>query len=434
MKSVSTPQERATVLAAQIGFVLLLMLAMVCMSSVVHAGPTMKIVSTVLAKDVDKYQASSVPLNEADTFTANDAQAVMWVKIGDISGAHRLRWEWYDPSGKLYYRTPEYRINADGKRRDQSTSWHKIAIRDDSAASLPGQWLVKVFLDNSPIAAKNFQIKKQFSLKDIASLSRVKLDRSKWALVIGIERYRKAPPVQFAERDARSVREYFMNLLGVPEENMIMLINENATKAEVDVLLKDRLRGLLGENDTLYVYYAGHGIPADETPYLLPYDGDPESPVYTAYPVDTLYADLDKLPAKNVFVFLDTCFSGRSGRDAQENVILAGARPALLKVKDPLLLSNKIVVLAAAKSNQLSNYYKEEGHGLFTYYLLKGMVGEADANADRKIQIKELTKYVEDEVGAASRRFFGLNRQQNPVALPKPLADKEDLEFARVAQ
>jgi len=143
---------------------------------------------------------------------------------------------------------------------------------------------------------------------------------------------------------------------------------------------------------------------------------------------------LDKLPAKNVFVFLDTCFSGRSGRDAQENVILAGARPALLKVKDPLLLSNKIVVLAAAKSNQLSNYYKEEGHGLFTYYLLKGMVGEADANADRKIQIKELTKYVEDEVGAASRRFFGLNRQQNPVALPKPLADKEDLEFARVAQ
>ena len=90
------------------------------------------------------------------------------------------------------------------------------------------------------------------------------------------------------------------------------------------------------------------------------------------------------------------------------------------------------MAFAAAKSNQLSNYYKEEGHGLFTYYLLKGLLGDADSNGDKKIQLKELTGYVEEEVGAASRRLFGLSRQQNPVSMPKPLSDKEDAVIAEV--
>jgi len=420
--------------AALIAVIMLAVFCFTATSAFAVAKPVMKVASTVLAKDVEKYQASSVPLNETDIFFTNDDQVVMWVKIGDISGAHKLRWEWYAPSGKLYYKTSNYKVNPDAKRRDQSTSWHKIAIRDEKAATLTGQWSVKVFLDNNQIAAKNFELRKTIGLQDIARLPRVRQDRRKWALIIGIERYRKTPPVQFAESDARAFKDYANVRLGVPPENTIILLNDMATKAELEGMIKDRLNGLLNENDTLYVYYAGHGIPSDETPYLLPYDGDPDSPVYTAYPVEALYKDLDKLPAKNVFVFLDTCFSGRTGRQDQDTILLAGARPGVLKVKDPLLLSSKIVVMAAAKSNQLSNYYKEEGHGLFTYYLLKGLIGEADANKDNKIQMRELTKYVEEEVGAASRRLFGLNRQQNPVAMPKPLADKEDVEFAEVVK
>lgn len=94
---------------------------------------------------------------------------------------------------------------------------------------------------------------------------------------------------------------------------------------------------------------------------------------------------------------MDTCFSGRSGRDEKEELIIAGVRPGLIKVRDPLLLSKKIIVMAAAKSNQLSNYYKEKMQGLFTYYLLMGMVGYADKNSDKKVQIKELAQYIEPE-------------------------------------
>ena len=228
------------------------------------------------------------------------------------------------------------------------------------------------------------------------------------------------------------MKEYLTKFIGVPEENTIILTNDGATKAEIDVLIKDRLKGLLKEGDTLYIYYSGHGIPADETPYLLPYDGDPESPAITAYPVEMLYKDLDRLPAKEIYVFMDSCFSGKSGRVEKEELLVAGVRPGVLKVKDPLLLSKKLVVLAAAKSNQLSNYYKQEGQGLFTYYLLKGMTGEADSNKDKKITLSELSKYVEEEVSSASRRLFGISRQQNPVVMPEQLGDRLNLTISNV--
>jgi hypothetical protein len=387
-----------------------------------------------LAKNVTKIQGFSVPEDETNTFSSEDSQAVMWVKLKDISGEHTLRWEWYDPTGELYHTTGNYGINRNGKSRDYSTSWHKIAIKGEKAGTIEGVWQVKVWLDDRElIADKEFEI--IFDLYKYITRgpkTKVKPDNNKWGLIIGIERYKKTVSVPYAERDASLMKTYLTNFLGVPQKNIFTLLNDSATKAEIEVLIKDKLKRIMREGDTLYIYYSGHGIPADETPYLLPYDGDAESPKITAYPVEDLYKDLDQLPVKDVFIFMDTCFSGRSGRDEKEELIVAGVRPGLLKVRDPLLLSKKIIVMAAAKGNQLSNYYKERRQGLFTYYLLRGMTGDADTNGDKKIQIRELSKYVEGEVDSASRRLFGLSRQQNPVVMPIPLGNRENMDIAPV--
>ena len=385
-----------------------------------------------IAKGVAKTGKTADPVEVTDQFATDDAQAVLWLKLGDLAGMHRVRWEWYDPRGGLYMNTGDYAVNADGKQRAYSTSWHKIAIKDEKAATLPGKWTVKAYLDGKEVAAKNFIIRKPSEFRNLAAGPRQHLDNHKWALVIGIEKYRKTNPVLFAENDAKDMREYLRIRMGIPDENIISLMNENATKADIEVVMKDRLKGLLREGDTLYAYYAGHGIPADASPYLLPYDGDPDSPAITAYSMDAFYSDLDQLPVKNVFVFLDACFSGRAGREDKEASLMTGARPGVLKVRDPLLASQKIIALAAAKSNQLSNYYQEEGHGLFTYYLLKGLLGDADANGDGHIQMSELSKYVESEVSAAARRMFGLSRQQTPTLMPTLLAEKESLNVADV--
>ena len=417
-------------------FTILLLLTSVLFScsSAPAVRPHAAFEDATLAKDITKMNSTADPKDATDLFMSDDKQALLWVKLGDLAGEHLMRWEWYDPKGALYVSSGDYTVNKDGKQRPYSTAWHKIDIKDEKASTLPGKWLAKVYLDNKLEATRTFEIRKVSDFKEFLATQKVKPDHTKWAVVIGIEKYRKTSPVQFAENDTAMMRDYFKNRAGVPEDNIIYLVNENAGKSDIEVLVKDRLRGMVREGDTLYFYYAGHGIPADETPYLLPYDGDPESQAITAYAVETLYKDLDKIQAKNVFVFLDTCFSGRTGREEKDAIILAGVRPGVLKVKDPLLLSNKIVAITAAKSNQLSNFYNDQGHGLFTYYLLRGLIGEADANNDHTIQMKELGKYMEDEVGSTSRRLYGLNRQQNPVILPKPLADKEDLAVVRVSQ
>ncbi len=405
------------------------------MTSQSYKPPKVLFEDAAMTRDVSRSRTSSDPQEVTDIFSSDDPQAVMWVKLGDVAGRHTLRWEWYDPEGLLYQCTEAVSINNDGKARPYITSWHKIAIKDEKAASLPGTWQVKVFLDDKLAANKSFEIKKISPFEGIIGRGpSAKRDPHKFAVVIGIEKYRKIPPVMFAGTDARVMKDFLMNRVGVPESNILFLINDTASKADIEYAVKDKLQGLIKKGDTLYFYYAGHGIPADAAPYLLPYDGDPGSPGITAYSIDALYKDLDRLQAKHIFVFLDSCFSGRMGRDEKERMLLASARPGLLKVKDPLLLSNKIVVLSSGRMSQLSNSYREQGHGLFTYYLLRGMLGDADESGDGKIQINELARYVEQEVSSASRRLFGISRQQNPVVMPQLTAAKENIEVVRVVK
>lgn len=393
----------------------------------------------VMAKDVDvkREGKTSRPVDTTDTFTTEDATAVMWVKLRDIEGPHTLRWEWYDPQGRLYYTTDDYRINRDGRLRRFHIAWHRIAIKGDKAETLPGIWTVKVFLDGKVVATRSFEIKKPLTIHErilaMADRRGVEVDRHRWALIIGIERYRKTSPALYAENDAQVMKELFTRILGVPVENTIVLLNDMATKAELELLIKDRLKGLLKEGDTLYVYYSGHGIPSpDATPYLLPYDGDVENPMITAYAVDSFYRDLNDLPADNIFVFIDACFSGRLGRDEEERLLLTGVRPGILKVKDPLLMSEKIVVMSAAETDQVSNYYRSKGYGLFTYYLISGLTGDADTDGDGRVRLGELVDFVREGVSQSSRRMFGLARHQTPVVMPPSLGSKEGLVIVEI--
>jgi len=234
------------------------------------------------------------------------------------------------------------------------------------------------------------------------------------------------------------MKEYLSKFAGVPEENIFLMTDDKATKSELEMLMQDRIKKLIKEGDTLYFYYAGHGIPdvGDQTPYILPSDGNPDNPRMSGYPLERLYKDLTDLKAKNIYLFIDACFSGMSGRDlsalsaeaqagvaqaGQKDTMLLAGRPGTLIVKDPVIASEKIALLAASRENQISNFYKEEEHGLFTYYLLKGLIGEADINRDNKINIEELYGYVSNNIESTSRRLFGMNRYQVPVLKPNPV-------------
>jgi uncharacterized caspase-like protein len=78
------------------------------------------------------------------------------------------------------------------------------------------------------------------------------------------------------------------------------------------------------------------------------------------------------------------------------------------------LLSEKIVVFAAADSNQISSSYPEKQHGLFTYFLLKGLRGEADKNNDKEIAVDELEVYLVTNVKKTAGQ---LDREQTPQVM-----------------
>jgi hypothetical protein len=191
-----------------------------------------------------------------------------------------------------------------------------------------------------------------------------------YAVVIGVEHYRsRLPNADFAVNDARLTAEYFKRVLGVPESNVALLTDAQATKGDFEKYFERWLPNHVGTGDTVYVYYSGHGAPdpAKGGSYLVPYDGDPTYIESTGFEVKRLLGDLSRLPAKRVYLALDSCFSGAGGR----SVIASGARP-LVNVL-PAEVPANVTVLSASAGDQISNSYRVKGHGLFTYFLLRGL-------------------------------------------------------------
>jgi len=235
-----------------------------------------------------------------------------------------------------------------------------------------------------------------------------------YAVVIGISQYREEviPKVPYAVKDAQAVAVLLETQGGIPKTHIRLLTDAKATSADLRTI-GEWLRMRVKPDSTVYIYYAGHGTPNPKTgeAYLVPWDGHPDFPSQL-YPLKELEDALNKLPAKQVLVLLDSCFSGAAGR----SVLAKGARPMGISMENPLLAGGKVMVLAAATGSQISSDYDKAEHGLFTHYLLTGLQGEADADKDKIVTLRELVPYVRDRVGHTA--VEELNREQTPVLNP----------------
>lgn len=229
-----------------------------------------------------------------------------------------------------------------------------------------------------------------------------------YAIVIGIENYRqKLPAADYAVNDARTVASYLTKVLGYPEENVITLMNEHAAKSDLDKYLSSWLKNNVEKGSTVFVYYSGHGAPNPKTgdAYLVPYDGDPAFITDTGYSLKQLYSNLAKLPAKQVVVALDSCFSGAGGK----SVAAPGSR-ALVRAEKAT--ARNIVVMTASADDQISSTYIDKGHGIFTYFLLKGIKESLEEDRGSKLEVADLYAYLKPQVERMSRKKF--NNEQTP--------------------
>jgi hypothetical protein len=252
-------------------------------------------------------------------------------------------------------------------------------------------------------------------LADVDRVPRTATEEKKdaYAIVIGIENYRDLPPAEFAVRDARIIREYLIRVMGFPQENIVALSDGRATRADIEGYVGTWLKNGVNEKSFVFIYYAGHGAPNPVTgePFLIPYDGNPALLEASALPLKRFYQALASIPAKEVLVVMDACFSGGGGR----SVMAKGGRPIALSVENPLLASKNVIVMSAAKGTEISSSYPEKKHGLFTYFFLKGLQGDADLTGDKVINIEKLYNYVTQNVKKVARQA---NREQTPVIAP----------------
>jgi Caspase domain len=413
--------------ALMVTFAILLILG--CSSTrMVKVAPPFKVMESSLSRDMEDKGIQSVPIGRSASYSQDDTEIVSSIRMANVSGKHKVRWDWYRPDGKLYISSDNQRLEIEsGKYHEEINIWHKLSLHGEPASQYPGRWLVNICFDNDIIYSSHFEIKPEINI-DIVPKYAQKSNPSNWGLIIGVENYSSLPDVRFAQKDAQLVKKYFERILGVPRENIISLINADATKGKIEGLLRKYLPMNVDRDTTLYVYFAGHGMPSikEGDAFLCTYAADPRFIEHTGYKLETLYKDLDALSINKAIVFIDSCFSGASSRGSQ--LLLTGARPALLKVDSIKMPSDRTIAMAASENDQVSSSYPEKKHGLFTYFLLKGLRGPADADNDKNITLNELFAYVNTNVSKVSRRK-GI--EQSPVIMPT-FDSLKDIEISRV--
>ena len=214
------------------------------------------------------------------------------------------------------------------------------------------------------------------------------------------------PEVRFAHRDGETVRRYLIRTLGYREGNIF--VEYDATLATFRTALK-KLRNAARPKADIFVYYTGHGAPDPESDqgYFVPVDTDPNYVAVGGLSLKEFYSELDGIKAATKTVVIDACFSGSS----DQGMIIRNVSPIFLEVKEAGLLGGGIT-FSSSSGDEVSSWFPEKKHGLYTYYFLKGLQGTADGNRNGVLTAGELQTYLLEQVPYMARRLN--NRRQTP--------------------
>jgi len=260
----------------------------------------------------------------------------------------------------------------------------------------------------------------------------------KFALVVGISRYRYnergLKNLQYADADARAVRDYLQRPEGgnFAPADILYLENEHASLEAVRAGFNRFLRQA-GPNDLVLIFIAGHGSPDPDAPqrlYFLLHDSRATDMARTALPMSELQDLLDnRVRAGRVIVFVDTCHSAglSEGQLTTRRIALPSENNLINLYAAQLFKENGRAILTASDVSEeaAEGTTWGSGHGVFTWALLKGLEGEADADDDHFVTAGELFTYVRERVHLETggtqtpRALVGINAHLTLAAVPE---------------
>ena len=237
---------------------------------------------------------------------------------------------------------------------------------------------------------------------------------TKRAIVIGVSNYNADDlKLKFADNDAALFKNYLTDIEGLENNNICLLINKDAVALNIVQELKKQFN-LAKDGDVLYIYFAGHGDVVEDfgekEGFLLAADANTNQEYYSGgvVPLALLNKAIDNLTLKgvNVVLILDACRSGF--------VFEKGTKKNMGTLQAMFENSTKILSCGA---DELSYESADLKHGYFTYYLVKGLSGLADDDADKNIIYRELDDYLYDNVNTTVVKKH--NKRQTPILRTK---------------
>ncbi len=277
------------------------------------------------------------------------------------------------------------------------------------------------------IRGRIFALEESLAAQAALAAAAIDPDAQTFALLIGISKYQKLPQelwLQYADADAKTFSQHLESGRGggIPPENLLLLTNEQATTAAVRNAFQTFLRNRAGKKDTVFIMVAGHGTVDSKGSYILTYDSDPQDLSTTAIPMqeiqDLVQQELSKVG--RVVLLADVCRASAIGATRPSTVNAAVERLGEA--------TGEILGLMASRPKEVSYEGPQfgGGHGAFTYSVLKGLQGAADANHDQSVNVTEIIDYVRTAVAAETDnkqhpRDFGNMDNSTPLSdLKKP--------------
>jgi hypothetical protein len=255
-----------------------------------------------------------------------------------------------------------------------------------------------------------------FSSEKTLVVRHVELRKNIWAVVVGINDYPHTRRLKWAVNDARAFYRHLLDVIQVPDENVTLLLNQDAGLSRLRSTLGTHLKKMAGKEDMVIIYFAGHGATEKDVlspdgdgleKYILPYDVDPEDLYASALPMREISHIFYRIQSQRIIFIADACYSGASGgRTISLSGIRANISDAFL---DRITGGKGTIIMTASGANEVSAEDEKLQHGVFTYYLLEGLAGTADADKDGLITVDEIYQYVSVQVPRAT------GQEQHPV-------------------
>ena len=233
----------------------------------------------------------------------------------------------------------------------------------------------------------------------------------RYALVVGIDDYQALGKLKTCRADAKALAKVLAERCGFPQDNIVLLTDDQKERRNVPTwgTLKAAIKQMATlpeKDDTVLIFFSGHGITVKGKGYLVPQDGDATGGVALSW----LKGQLKQCKAKTKFLILDACHAGSAAKG------VGSIAPDLAKI------GGGVVMMLSSKAGQVSYPDEKSGHSVFSRYLIDGLSGAADADKNKTITHAELFAYVKKNV---TKWCFKTRKTQTPVLFgqaARPLA------------